>query len=69
MTMTASTPLPREILGGRNDRVPGRLIALGRERANADGARDEAHARIHDRPFERDLVFRERNDEADGGLL
>ena len=60
--------LGREFLGGRDDGVERRIIAVRRKVANADAARDEAHAGIHDRPFEWHFVGSEGNDEADGDV-
>ena len=60
--------LPRQILGRRHNAVPGRLVALGRERAHAHPAWQKAHAGIHDWTFERDIVRRKRNDQADGDV-
>src|SRR5712691_3679204 len=58
-----------EIFGGRENSLPGAVVALGRERPHAHAARDEPHARIHLQPFLRHLVLRERHDQSDGEVL
>ena len=58
-----------EIFGGRENPLPGAVVALGRERADADPARNEAHARIHLQPFVRHCIAGKWHHQPDGEVI